>query len=97
MKELGWLKPDENGQYVLDLSPPHYYQVQCQLFRSGKSYCDFVVFAPTCHWSLIIFSPKKDFWEKLASKAQLFHSQCVLRQVVAKLFSRLPGLPPKNV
>ena len=62
--DLGWLKSDDSGRYVLDMSHPHYYQIQCQLFVSGKSYCDFVVFAPHLPLAIQRIYPNQEFGTK---------------------------------
>ena len=46
MKDISWLVLKDQGIYELKNSHPYYFQVQCQLFLTGRRYCDFVVWSP---------------------------------------------------
>lgn len=86
--DMYWLQCDHRGVPVdLDKDHEYYYQVQCQLFVTNYSYCDFVVWSPFLPLVVLRIYPDKDFWDAKSREAANFHKKCVLPELCAKFFS----------
>ena len=88
IKDISWLTLNDQGKYELKKNHPYYFQVQCQLFLSGRRYCDFVVWCP--HLPLIVTRvfPDRECWETALDRATIFHKQCVMPEMCTKFFSK---------
>ena len=62
-------------------------QVQCQLFCTGRTYCDFVVWTEN---DIIIerLYPDMDFWIENVEKSRLLFGRAILPELVGRFFSR---------
>jgi len=67
-------------------------QVQCQLFVTGRMYCDFVVFTNN---DIVIerLYPETDFWMENVEKSKLLFKRAILPELVGRFFSRPPPAP----
>ena len=84
--EIPWLIP-ENGSVQLNRSHSYYYQLQMQLFMTGRQYCDFFVWCPQ-NFHLERVFPDKDLWDTMSVKALELYTKCIMSELVFKLFSR---------
>ena len=84
--KLNWLKY-ENQQVTISREHSYFYQIQAQLAICEKKYCDLVVWSDK---SLIVkrIFPDPVFWEKVLNKANTFHKQIIMPELVAKFFTR---------
>lgn len=53
----------------------YYYKVQCELFISERSYCDFVFLWKNNEMYIERIVPDKEFWEAVSNKAKIFHNK----------------------
>jgi len=63
------------------------YQIQCQLFCTGRTYCDFVVWTKK-DTSIERIYPDNDFWQSNLAVAKEFFQKAVLPEIIGKFFSR---------
>ncbi len=67
-------------------------QVQCQLFCTSKTYCDFVLWtSEDVHIERIY--PDEELWLAGVEKAQMFFQTAVLPELIGKWYSRPPKVP----
>ncbi len=65
----------------------YYIQVQCQLFCSNMSYCDFVLWTnEDLHIERIY--PDESFWLESVDRAKLFFDTSILVELLGKFYSR---------
>ena len=85
----------------LSTNHPYYLQCQLQIYTTGRSYCDFVVWHPAgLHIERLTLD--KNHLRDALHKAELFFSHCVLPELTAKWFtndSRTPlsAIEPPDV
>lgn len=93
--ELKYIIKRENGM-ELDRTHPYYSQIQMQLFITGKTHCDFMVWNPR---TVLIerIKPDHSFWEVSSRKALLFHKHCVMPELCANYFTNKKLAPSKVV
>lgn len=66
--------------------------MQCQLFCTRRTYCDFVVWTnEDIHIKRIY--PNEELWLSCVEKAHLFFRNAVLPELIGKWFSRAAGTP----
>ena len=75
---------------TLCLKPTHeyYYQVQAQLFVTGRTYCDFVVFTGTGNLFVQRLVPDTEFWSQNISIVDRFYVGGILPELIGKWYSR---------
>ena len=80
------------GQTKLKADHQYYFQVQCQLYVTQKHYCDFVVYTSpdfkTCQIFVERHTLNKPFINKAVDTCQLFYKQCILPELLGKIFTR---------
>lgn len=67
-----------------------FFQVQTQMFLSGRKYCDFVAWTPSSISIQRIF-PDEQLWEVITTKAETFFYRCVLPELLATVYTRRPS------
>ncbi len=70
----------------------NYFQVQCQMFCSRRSYCDFVVWTEDDLYVEQIY-PNENFWLISTSKAKDFFKCSILPELFGKHYNRQPPIP----
>ena len=72
--------------------------MQCQLFCTGRRYCDFVVWTESdIHIERLY--PDKEFWMNNVEKMRLFFERAILPEITGRFFSRPSqtcSLPPSD-
>jgi hypothetical protein len=76
----------DSKSIMLKADHTYFYQVQTQMFTTGRSYCDFIVWTNKEMYMERV-SPDQDFWEKIVGKASNFFRKCLLPELVAGYFS----------
>ena len=82
----------EPGGELRKLKKDHqyYYQCQCQIFVTGASYCDFVIWIDNkLHVERIL--PDDEFWCIVYPKAKLFFYEVLLPEMCGKYFTSHDG------
>ncbi|KAM4537015.1 uncharacterized protein PAE49_021422 [Odontesthes bonariensis] len=86
-----------NGAYNLQRDHGYYYQVQAQLFVTGKQHCDFVVWC-TKEGNQELFIERiaadHQFFSSALAAATTFFKQGILPELLAKAFTSPQILPP---
>ena len=74
------LQRTDDGKVALDRSHAYYYQVMCQLFCSGCSWCDFVVM---CAGVIFVERIQYDaeFWEACLRKLKSFYMDYLVKEL----------------
>ena len=67
----------------------YFFQIQCQLFCTDRSYCDFVVWTKKdIHVERVY--PDEEFWAANVIKAELLFQRSIIPELVGKFYSRQP-------
>ncbi|KAE8746332.1 hypothetical protein FOCC_FOCC007004 [Frankliniella occidentalis] len=87
---VGEVLDEVTGNLVYKLKETHayFYQVQCQLFLTGRAYSDFVVWTPKNKPIIIRLEPDIQFWERESAKAKFYIRNIVLPELLGKYFTR---------
>lgn len=83
------LNQNHNG-YELVKTHDFYYQLQLQINVSELRYCDLVIWSPQpklCHL-IIRVNADVDFWNFKMKKAQKFHEQIMMPEILGKSYTR---------
>ncbi|KAM9834824.1 uncharacterized protein ACBT44_014087 [Syngnathus typhle] len=75
-----------NGNYVLREDHQYYYQVQSQLYCTGRKYCDFVVWKENLLFIQRII-PDDSFLANELAKMDNFYLRCIMPEVLAKVYT----------
>ncbi len=81
------LVKNESGGIQLDRKHSYYFQVQAQLHIMEIDYCDFIVWNENDIYIERV-TPDVAFWDCIVPKAGLFFRQCILPEVLGKVFSK---------
>ena len=91
-KDKNFCLQTHDGLTSLKTDHQYYYQVQCQLYVTKKSYCDFVVYTSPEYTTCQIFVERhtlnEQFMERCIRICKLFYIHCVLPELVGKFFTR---------
>lgn len=79
----------DDGSLELSRKHAYYYQVQAQIFLSGRSYCDFVVWTRRGMHIERIFGDDA-FWADAVASATHFFNVGILPELIAKHFTSQP-------
>ena len=76
-----------DSEITLSSSHAYYYQVQCQISVSNRSYCYFVLWKTN---EILIKKIYRDeqFWENAIEKAEAFFQKVILPEMMGKLFTQ---------
>lgn len=80
------LEMDQNGNLRLKRDHAYFYQIQMQMFVTGKSYCDFILWTEKDSFVERIM-PDEAFVKEQLHITEEFYKKCVLPELVAKIFS----------
>lgn len=95
-KRTSCLEKYAKGNFLLKRNHAYYYQVQCQLFCTNRTYCDFVLWSSKdIHVERIY--PDENIWHDSVEKAQHFFLSAVLPEMIGKWFSRPPPVSPLSL
>lgn len=83
------LKRTENN-YSLEKTHEFYYQLQLQINVVELKYCDLIIWSPKPNLSHLILrvNADNDFWKANMVKAQKFHEQVMMPEILGKFFTR---------
>ena len=84
-----WSIPVKPFQHV------YFYQIQMQMFLTGRRYCDFVIWGPCTFLAERLYADE-DIWQNTADVAQSFHAKCVMPELCVKYFSKKYVLVSNN-
>ena len=80
---------------VIKKDHQYYFQVQQQLFTTGRKYCDFVVCSVKDNIKLVCqrVVPDQDHWNTVVPKLTIFWRFCVLPEILGHWYTRKRDLP----
>ena len=73
------------GKYMLRRNHQYYYQVQQQLFTSGRAYDDFVVYRPSNNQVELVVErvyPNNEHWKSVLPRLTHFWRYCILPEIL---------------
>ncbi len=83
-------KNGNNNDYYLEETHDLYYQIQLQINVAELKYCDIIFWSPKPNMEHLIIRVNSDanFWNTNMKKAQKFHEQIMMPEIVGKSFTR---------
>ena len=82
-----YLKESGSKGIQLDSKHTYHYQIQTQLFTTGRAHCDFVVWTTKEIYIERIYA-NTEFWEYIVPKAKQFFFHCILPELIGSYFTR---------
>ena len=82
----------EGNEYRLKKNHQYFYQVQQQLFTTGRMYCDFVVCAVSSRNHVELASeriyPDNEHWDSVLPKLSHFWRYCILPEILGRWYTQ---------
>lgn len=78
-------------KYFLEENHEFYYQIQLQIHLIGLKYCDLIIWSPNT-FLIITINADLDFWKESLKRAQTFHENVIMPELLGKFFTRKSGL-----